>query len=211
MKYVFHNYPRQLISVCFLLNPEIPIFLLCKHFPSRLINLSYVNEAGGAQLLFFWMLSKALFSEKQLTRAPAKMILSFAWKAGEDVKQRKLCTLHQSRSGRGQWKLISTRGGNAPHGPAMAVSLVQSSTFYLPTRKKAISVKSLSWNKTKSLIEHRHSDGPFDVSEVSSPFIREQWTSCYMWVCPLSRSRFSAGFLTRMKAEGKYRKSDTSF
>lgn len=73
MKYVFHNYPRQLISVCFLLNPEIPIFLLCKHFLSRLINLSYVNEAGaGAQLLFFWMLSKALFSEKQLTRAPAK-------------------------------------------------------------------------------------------------------------------------------------------
>lgn len=53
MKYVFHNYPRQLISVCFLLNPEIPIFLLCKHFPSRLINLSYVNEAGGGTITFF--------------------------------------------------------------------------------------------------------------------------------------------------------------
>lgn len=45
MKYVFHNYPRQLILVCFLLNPKISIFLHYKDFPSLLINLSYVNEA----------------------------------------------------------------------------------------------------------------------------------------------------------------------
>lgn len=93
MKYVFHNYPRQLISVCFLLNPEIPIFLHCKHFPSLLINLSYVNEAGAvAQLLFFWMLSKALFLEKQLTRAPAKMVLLFAGKAAADLMLGEHCT-----------------------------------------------------------------------------------------------------------------------
>lgn len=87
MKYVFHNYPRQLISVCFLLNPEIPIFLHCKHFPSLLINLSYVNEAGAvAQLLFFWMLSKALFLEKQLTRASAKNDPFVFWKGEADLK-----------------------------------------------------------------------------------------------------------------------------
>lgn len=81
--YEVEIYHLQISFVCFLLNPEILIFLLCKHFLSRLINLSYVNEAGaGAQLLFSGMLSKALFSEKQLTRAPAKMILSFAGKAG---------------------------------------------------------------------------------------------------------------------------------
>lgn len=44
MKYVFHNCPRQLISVWFLLNPQIPTFLHYKHFPSLLINLSYINE-----------------------------------------------------------------------------------------------------------------------------------------------------------------------
>lgn len=36
------------------LNPQIPIFLHCKHFPSYLINLSYVNDVGvGVQLDFF--------------------------------------------------------------------------------------------------------------------------------------------------------------
>lgn len=35
------------------LNPQIPIFLHCKHFPSYLINLSYVNDVGvGVQLNF---------------------------------------------------------------------------------------------------------------------------------------------------------------
>lgn len=34
------------------LNPQIPIFLHCKHFSSYLINLSYVNDGGGVQLNF---------------------------------------------------------------------------------------------------------------------------------------------------------------
>lgn len=64
MKYVFHNYPRQFISVCFLLNPEIPIFLHCKHFLSFLINLSYVNEAGRWHNYFFSGCYQRLYSQR---------------------------------------------------------------------------------------------------------------------------------------------------
>lgn len=53
MKYVFPNYSRQLISVCFLLNPKIPISQQHKHLPPLVINLSYVNEAEVVEQLFF--------------------------------------------------------------------------------------------------------------------------------------------------------------
>lgn len=43
------------------LNPQIPIFLHCKHFPSYLINLSYVNDVGvGVQLNFSLSVIKGL-------------------------------------------------------------------------------------------------------------------------------------------------------
>lgn len=63
MKYVFPNYSGQLISVCFLLNPKIPISQHRKHLPSLVINLSYVNEAGWWSCYFFLDVTKGPIRE----------------------------------------------------------------------------------------------------------------------------------------------------
>lgn len=72
------------------LNPQIPIFLHCKHFPSYLINLSYVNDAGvGVQLNFSLSVIKGpILSEA--SDLGAQKIPCFIWQ-----KKRKLMLSHK--------------------------------------------------------------------------------------------------------------------
>lgn len=139
MKYVFPNYSRQLISVCFLLNPKIPISQHRKHLPSLVINLSYVNEAGVVeQLFFFWMLSKALL-EKQLTRVPTQNDAFVCSKDCSRPKAERICTLCRSRTARASGRL----GARVEEttlmlaGPGMAMTPAQCSALYREHAQKS--------------------------------------------------------------------------
>lgn len=173
MKYVFHNYLRQLISVCFLLNPEIPVFLHCKHFPSLLINLSYVNEARVvAQLLFSGCYQRPYLRETADKGTHQKWSFdsaeSLKWaRIGENfadcwsscAERLPTCSVET------QTLLIRARptDGHEPH-PLLTTTLSPGHTWII-----VIQVKLFSWKV----------------------------------VYPLWRSLFNAVFLFKMKAKGK--------
>jgi len=63
------------------LNPQIPIFLHCKHFPSYLINLSYVNDVGvGVQLNFSLSVIKGPILSETSDLGAQKYPVLLVWK-----------------------------------------------------------------------------------------------------------------------------------